>query len=408
MPTLNELGLDAPVDRSKSTAKEFDILDVLLIVAARKRFIFLMAVAGFAIAFGAVQFVKPSYTAKAVILPPEQEQSSGAIMMGQFGALASMTGLGGSLGIKNPVDLYIGILQSRSVIDSMIKRFGLGEHAKRMSDVRLALLGHSTFVAGKDGMISISVTDHDPKKAAAYANAYVDELYRVNNRLALGGAAQRRLFYEQQLTNEKDKLADAEVELKKTEEATGVIAPTGQTENIIRQVAQLQAEITSREVQLDALHTSSTDQNPDVIRLNSELVGLREQLRGLETGTSKRVPGDISITTANVPQAGLEYVRRERDVKYHQLLFDLLARQYEAARMDEAKAAPLIQVVDAAQPPDRKSSPYRALWAIVGFSLGLFLSLAWVLGSHIYQRMAADEEQGRRLAELREELKLRG
>jgi tyrosine-protein kinase Etk/Wzc len=407
MPTLNELGLEAPVDRSKSTVREFDILDILVIVAARKGFIFLMTVVGFAIAFGLTMFVTPSYTAKAVILPPEQEQSSGAVMMGQFGALASMTGLGGSLGIKNPVDLYIGILQSRSLLDSMIKRFGLGEHVKRMSDVRLALLGHSAFLAGKDGMISISVTDHDPKKAAAFANAYVDELYRVNNRLALGGAAQRRLFYEQQLSQEKDRLADAEVALKKTEEATGVIAPTGQTENIIRQVAQLQAEITSREVQLDALHTSSTDQNPDVIRLNSELAGLREQLRGLESGTSKRAPGDISITTANVPQAGLEYIRKERDVKYHQLLFDLLARQYEAARMDEAKAAPLIQIVDLAVPPDRKSAPYRALWALTGITLGFFLSLGWVLATHIYRRMAADEQQGRRLAVLREELKLR-
>jgi len=407
MPTLNELGLDAPVDQSKSTAREFDILDILVIVAARKRFIFLMTVAGFAIAMGLVQLVTPSYTAKAVILPPEQGQSSGALMAGQFGALASMTGLGGSLGIKNPVDLYIGILQSRTLLDSMIKRFGLGDHAARMSDVRLALLGHSAFAAGKDGMISISVTDHDPKRAAAFANAYVDELYRANNRLALGGAAQRRLFYEQQLAQEKDRLADSEVALKKTEEATGVIAPSGQTETIIRQVAQLQAEITSREVQLDALRTSSTDQNPDVIRLNSELAGLRGQLREQESGTSKHAPGDISLTTANVPQAGLEYIRKERDVKYHQLLFDLLARQYEAARMDEAKAAPLIQIVDVAEPPDRKSLPYRALWALTGVALGFFLSLGWVLATHIYRRMAADEEQGRRLAVLRQELKLR-
>jgi tyrosine-protein kinase Etk/Wzc len=408
MPTLNELGLEAPVDRSKSTAREFDILDILLIVAARKRFIFLMTVAGFAIAFGLVQLVTPSYTAKTMILPPEQEQSSGAVMMGQFGALASMTGLGGSLGIKNPVDLYIGILQSDSVIDSVIKRFGLAYHAKRYSDVRLALEGRSKFVADKDGMIAISVTDHDPKKAAAMANAFVDELYRVNNRLALGGASQRRLFYEQQLAQEKDRLADAEVALKQTEEKTGVIAPSGQTETIIRQVAQLQADITSREIQLDALRTSSTEQNPDVIRLNTELSGLRGQLRDLESGTAKHAPGDISITTANVPQAGLEYIRKERDVKYHQLLFDLLARQYEAARMDEAKSAPLIQVVDPALVPEKKSAPFRALWAIVGCVLGFLLSTAWVLGSFVYRRLEADEEQSRRLALLRQELKLRG
>lgn len=410
MPTLNELGLDAPVERSKSTTRDFDILDILLIVAARKGLIFLSTVAGFALAVGLVLLVKPTFTAKTTILPPQEEQSSGAVLMGQFGALASMTGLGGSLGLKNPVDLYIGILQSESVVDSMIKRFDLMNfyHAGRWSDVRAAVRNSSKFVADKDGMIAISVTDKDPKKAAAMANAYVDELYRVNNHLALGGASQRRLFYEQQLAQEKDKLADAEVALKKTEESTGVISPSGQTENAILRISQLQADITLREIQLDSLRTSSTDQNPDVIRLNSELVGLHAQLRDLENGSSKRTPGDISITTANVPQAGLEYVRKERDVKYHQLLFDLLARQYEAARMDEARSAPVIQVVDPALVPDRKSGPFRALWALTGCVLGFVLSTGWVLGSHIYQRMAADEEQGRRLAELRQELKLRG
>ncbi len=410
MPTFSEISHQPPIDRGSTTPREFDILDVLLILAARKRLIFLASVAGFAIAIGLVLLVKPTFTAKTTILPPEQGQSSSAALLGQFGALASMTGLGGSLGIKNPTDLYIGILQSESVSDSMIQRFGLMEfyHAKKKSDVRTALINKSKFVANKDGMIAISVSDGDPRKAAAMANGYVDELYKLNNRLAIGGAAQRRLFFERQLAQEKDRLADAEVAMKKTEEATGVIAPSGQTETIIRQVAQLQAEITSREVQLDALRTSSTEQNPDVIRLNSELSGLRRQLRDLESGTGKHTPGDISITTANVPQAGLEYIRKERDVKYHQLLFDLLARQYEGARMDEAKAAPVIQVVDPALPPDRKSAPFRALWALVGGALGFVFSTGWVFASHIYQRMAADEEQSRRLAVLRQELKLRG
>jgi tyrosine-protein kinase Etk/Wzc len=411
MQTVNEISPEAPVERSAGTAREFDVLDVALILAARKRLIILMSVAGFVLGIGLVLTVAPSYTAKATILPPQQEQSSSSALLGQFGTLASLSGLGSSVGLKNPSDLLIGILQSQSVTDAMIKRFDFIRlyHPKRMSDARLMFQKNAKFVAGKDGLISISFVDGDPRRAAAIANAYVDELYKLNNRLAIGEASQRRLFFEQQLAQEKDKLADAEVELKKTEEATGVIAPSGQTENIIRQVSQLQAEITEREVELGALRTSSTDQNPDVIRLTTELSGLRAQLRDFENGPgAKHAPGDISITTANVPEAGLQYIRKERDVKYHQLLFDLLARQYEAARMDEAKSAPVIQVVDPALPPDRKSAPFRALWAIVGGTLGFLFSAGYVLASFIYRRLAADEQQGQRLALLRQELRLRG
>ena len=135
MPTVSEVGHEIPIDKGSPTPREFDILDVLLILAARKGTIFLASLAGFAIGIGLVLMVKPSFTAKASILPPTQDQSSGNVLMGQFGALASMTGLGGSLGIKNPIDLYIGILQSESVIDSMIKRFDLMNfyHTKKWS-----------------------------------------------------------------------------------------------------------------------------------------------------------------------------------------------------------------------------------------------------------------------------------
>jgi tyrosine-protein kinase Etk/Wzc len=409
MPTVNEISHEAPLlGRSEPTPREFDILDVVLIMASRKWTIFFTSLAGFVIGILLVLMVAPTFTAKAVILPPQQEQSTASALFGQLGALASLTGMSGSL--KNPSDLYIGLLGSQSVTDAMVKRFDIVRlyHPKRFSDARLMIQKAAKFTTGKDGTISISVSDRDPRKAAVMANAFVEELYNLNNRLALGGASQRRLFFEQQLAQEKDKLADAEVDLKKTEESTGVIAPSGQTETVIRQVAELQANITSREVQLDSLRTSSTEQNPDVVRLTSELSGLREQLRQLESGTAKHTPGDISLSTASVPQAGLEYIRKEREVKYHQFLFDLLARQYEAARIDEAKAAPVIQVVDPALPPDRKSGPFRALWALVGGALGFVFSTAWVFGAFIYRRLEADEDQGRRLALLRQELKLRG
>jgi tyrosine-protein kinase Etk/Wzc len=233
MPTVNEIShepsQETSVDRSQATPREFDILDLFLILAARKRLIFWASVGGFVLGILLVLMVAPTFTAKALILPPQQEQSSGNAFMGQFGALASMTGLGASLGIKNPVDLYIGMLQSQSVTDGIIKRFDFVRiyHPKRYSDLRVMVTKKAKFVAGKDGMIAISVTDADPRMAASMANAYVDQLYQLNNRLAIGGASQRRLFYEQQLAQEKDKLADSEVALRKTEEATGVIMPSG-------------------------------------------------------------------------------------------------------------------------------------------------------------------------------------
>jgi uncharacterized protein involved in exopolysaccharide biosynthesis len=239
------------------------------------------------------------------------------------------------------------------------------------------------------------------------ANAYVTELHNLNDHLAITQASQRRVFFEQQLAQEKDRLADAEVALRKTEESTGAIAPNGQTQTIIRQIAELQAEITSREVELDAMHMSSTAENPDVVQLSTQLDSLRGQLRDLETGHGKHAPGDISITTANVPGVGLEYIRKERDVRYHQLLYDLLARQYEAARIDEAKAAPVIQVVDPALPPDRKSGPHRLIWTLVGGFLGFVFSSGWILARRTYHRLEADPEQGRKLATLKHELKLR-
>lgn len=392
---------------TEASGIEFDLLDLLLVMLERKYTIIVATVIGLLVATVLVLLIHPVFTSKAVIMPPQQGQSSAALVS-QLGSLASLTGLGGGA-LKDPNDLYLAILQSNTIADALIKRLNLQAvyHTAKLSQARLKLAGNSKFVSDKGGMISIEVKDEDPHRAAQIANAYVDELHAINSRLIIGEASVRRLFFSQQLALEKDRLTDAEIALRQTEEQTGAVNPAGQTGVVIGQVAQLQSQIISREVQLDALHTSSTDQNPDVIRLNTELESLRQQLRDLESLHKDRKPGDISLSSRVLAEDQIAFLRKQRDVQYHTLIFDLIARQFEAARLDEAKAAPVIQMLDPAEPPDRKSGPFRALWTLVGGVLGFLYGCGRVIGSYVYGRVAADEMYAQKLGQFRRALRFR-
>jgi tyrosine-protein kinase Etk/Wzc len=404
MPPTREY---SPPREATRTGIEFDLLDLLLVIAERKNTIILATLIGGLITTGLVLLRHPVFTAKAVVLPPQQGQSSAGLLT-QLGNLASLTGLGSSAA-KDPNDLYMAVLQSNTVEDGLIKRLNLmaAYKAKKLTEARFALASNSKFVSEKGGMISITVKDEDPHRAAQIANAYVDELHDINSRLIIGEAGVRRNFFSQQLALEKDRLTDAEISLQQTEEKTGAISPTGQTGVVISQVASLQAQIIGREVQLDALRTSSTEQNPDVIRMNNEIAGMRDQVRALESVQKGRKPGDISLTSRSLPEDQVAFLRKQRDVQYHTLIFDLIARQFEAARLDEAKASPLIQVLDKAEPPERKSGPYRALWMLVGLILGFIFGCVRVIGSYVHSRVVADPDNAARLAQFQRALSFR-
>jgi len=406
MPPTREYS--PPVAVPSQAGIEFDLLDLLLAMAERKTTIILATLIGLFLGFVLVLLKHPVFTSKTMILPPQQGQSSAALIS-QLGSLAALTGLGSSSGVKDPNDLYMGVLQSNTVQDGVIKRLGLLDawHVHKRGDARGILTANSKFVSEKGGMISITVKDGDPNRAAKIANAYVDELHDINSRLIIGEASLRRNFFGQQLTLEKDRLTDAEIALQQTEETTGAIAPGGQTSVVIGQVASLQTQIISREVALDTLRTSSTDQNPDVIRLNSEIEGLKTKLRDLESVQKGRKPGDISLTSRSLPQDQVLFLRKQRDVQYHTLIFDLIARQFEAARMDEAKASPVIQVLDPAEPPERKSGPNRMLWTIAFGILGFIFGCVRVVGSYVRSRVEADEGSAQRLHQFRRALRFR-
>jgi len=363
-----------------STEDGVDLIQVALLLWRNKKPILLSSLGAGVLAVLIAFFVmKPIYTAEAVFLPPQSAPGSAAsALAGQLGSLGALGGLGG---MKSPGDIFLGILGSRTIADTLIMRFNLQSvyKAKRLSDAELSLKGRSTFVAGKDSLITITVVDKDPHRAADVANGYLDALYEQNGRLALTESAQRRVFFEQQLAREKDALADAEVDLKRTEEQTGIIVPNGQALVAIQAVEQLRAEITTQEVRLSVLQQSATDQNPEVVRSRIEIERLQQQLRKLENDTSQRLPGSVQAPTAKVPELSLAYIRKQREVKYHETLFELLARQYESARLDESREAPLLQVIDRAVVPDKKSGPHRALIVMAGLFLGLAAGALWVI-----------------------------
>lgn len=391
------------VEPEPAKERKLDLLDVLLIFARRKWLIAGWALAGLVIAIIAIFRSTTLYQSQAIIMPPQQEQSSSALLS-QLGALTAFAGVGSNLGLKNPADLYVAILQTNLVADDMVDRFHLMDVYKIPDRDGAAgmLRKRSKFVTSKDGLIQVTVEDRDPKRAAVLANGYADELFQQNNRLAIGSAAQRRLFFEQQLAQEKDRLADAEVTMKQTQQSTGVLQLSGQAQTIIAQEANLQANITSHEVQLGSLLSSSTEQNPEVVRLRTELTGLREQLQQMQNGTNGAM-----LSQREFPAAGLAYIRQERNVQYHQTLFDLLARQLEAARIDEAKASPTVQMVDPPQVPKVRSWPKPFLFILIGVVVGTMFGFIRVTVIYLYEYAERDPRLRDRYMQVKQAMRLR-
>jgi tyrosine-protein kinase Etk/Wzc len=378
-PMLDEL--DDP--RAESEGSPLDLLIVLL---ERKRFIarFMLGAAALATV---VAFLLPvRYEAKVVLLPPAQNSSISSGLLGQLGNLGALGSLGslaslagGGLGLKNPADMYVSFLTSRTVEDAMIQRFDLMKEydEKHMTDARKEFERRTTVVAGtKDGLIRISLEDRDPKRAAELANGYVDEFRRLSASLAITEAARRRLFFEQQVQQAKDKLTEAEEAMTQTEQSTGVLQIDSQARSLVESAAILRAQVVAKQVQIEGMRSFATEDNPNLILAKQELAALQAQLQHV-AGSQSDTGSDINLSKGRVTQSGMEYLRRFRDLKYQETVFELLAKEFEIAKLDEAREGSIVQVVDAAVAPDKKSSPHRLLIVIASTVLAFFAAVFW-------------------------------
>src|SRR6266849_5789414 len=391
--------VENPNDTSLTTDEDgVSLLDMLIVLAKHKKIVLGFPL-GAAVVAVIVSLVLPKwYEATSRILPPQQQQSTTAAMLSQLGGLANLAGAAG-LGLKNPSDLYVGLLKSRTVADALIQHFDLLKlyDEDYPSEARKELDRHTTIRTGKEGIIAIDVEDKDPKRAAAMANAYVEEL----NKLTQTEAAQRRVFFERQLLQAKDNLTAAEIAARHGLEKGGLAQVDAQGRSLIEVTARLRAQISVKEVQIGSMRTFAAEGNPELQRTQQELEALRRELARVEGSSPIAAFGKGDSTRGS----GLDNLGRLRDVKYYEFLYELLAKQYELAKIDEAKDATIVQVMDQAIEPDRKSKPRRLIIVFLSAIAALFVSFIWVMVREGAARAKEDPVQNSRFTRLRQHLR---
>lgn len=399
---MNHLEIEKSPSSSVSDSEQIGLFDLLIVFAKHKRLIIRLPLAA-AIICTIISFVLPPvYKSDAKILPPQQSQQSGAAaLLAQLGGAAGVAA--GVTGLKNPNDLYIGMLKSRTVADRLIQKFDLKSayETTSLEKARKILDSKSTIVSGKDGLIDIDVEDKSAKRAAGLAEAYADELTRLTRDLAVTEAAQRRLFFANQLQNAKDNLSKAEIASRSAIGSDGLINIEGEGRAVIETIARLRAQISAKEIQLNSMKAFVTADHPESKRAQEELSSLRAQLKELEHG-DKTNKSELDVKEQSA--SGLNSTQLLRDVKYYQTLYELLAKQYEVARLDEAKEGVLIQILDHAEVPEKRFKPQRTLIVLGGTVAAFFLAVFWALILEAKQRALQRPDFAARWFELKNEL----
>jgi len=350
-----------------------NVVDILITLGEHKRLILKTAVIVALLGIAADVVLPASYTAKTVFMPPQQQKSG----IGALAGLDALSDLGGAIGLKTPDEMYVGLLKSDTVADDLVGRFDLRARYKkrRLSDARERLAGEVNITSDKNsGLITVEAKDKSPEFAAKLANAYADELRLLLDRIAVTDAQQRRLFFQQQIDKTLTKLSEAEVNFEQARAKSGVVSLDGQVASTIRESAALRAKIAASEVQLQAMRTYATADNPDVERVVAAVTTMRKQLADMERGSEGEAGADVQGSAA-----ALANIRAYREVQYQEAILDEFRKQLELAQVDEAKEGPLVQQVDVARAPDRRTGPKLPVVIALAILAGLVVGVGFAL-----------------------------
>ena len=393
-------------DQSFQEEDEINLLDLLLVILKHKKMIVMLVAAVFFLSIIISLLLPKKYTATARILPPQGSKSSFSGLLSQAGGGALGGLAGGLFGANTPADLYVGILNSRTVADGLIEKFDL----KKLYDAEYKeslynMLSEKTNIgiSKTDQIISVSVEEKDPKLAADIANAYIEFLDQVNRKVNISEGHQKRVFLENRLEKVTRDLARAETDLKNFQEKYKLISIEEQARATLEGAAKLKAEIIATQTNLEVLKQFGTERQNEAVMLKSKIEELKRQLAKMETGDKdqsgkKRNAAngqnkDLFIPFDELPQLGLELAGLMREAKIQESVFELMTTQYELAKIEEAKDVNTIQVLDYAVPPDIKSSPKRSRIVILSTFLAFFLAIFAAFITEFVERIKNEDQQ---------------
>jgi uncharacterized protein involved in exopolysaccharide biosynthesis len=401
----------SPDERAEWQEDEVNLLDYWRVLRKRGRMILgVTFVSVFAAGFLSFFVMTKIYQSTASVLAPKESGAGGA--GASLAAALAASGAGQFLGGLIPQggtnkDVFVAILKSRTMAQDLVDRFKLREYYKaKYNEEGIKGLQDSTDIrVSKEGVISVTVEDKDPKLAADIANAYITNLDRLSARLGTTDASRQRAFIADRLEKTEKALRQAEEALRRFQENNKAIVVQEQAKTAVEEAARVKGAIVVGEAQLEFLRTFATESNPQVVAQRRQVEEMKRQLAqmqyglGMELPSESRNPGqprkEFFVPFAKMPEVGMEYIRLVRDVKVQETVQNLLMAQFEQAKINEARDMPTVQLLDKAVPAERKSKPKTVLNMAIAGTLSLFIGIFLAFFLEYIERMRKQEAGGK-------------
>ena len=400
--------IDSPGDDEVGEALSIKATRFLRLCWAKRGIVFGILAIGILISIVSALLQPNLYTSTTTLMPPNNTSPYSSIMNLLTSSSPAASFGGEEFGMNSSGELYVSILDSRNVLDSLIARFDLLHHyrAHLMADARKSLEGRTKVTQDrKSGIISISVTDVNPVLASSIAQGYVIELNRVVTDNSTSSARRERIFLEGRVKDVKQELDDSSKELSQFSTKSGAIDIVSQEKSMVEAGLRLQGELAGGRSQLAALRQTYSEDNPRVRAAEARNAELQRQMDQMG-GRHQQPESNAEVSKSGYPSAdelpalGLTYFDLERKMRVDEALWEALTKQYEVAKVEEAEQIPTLRVLDAANVPERKSGPSRRLIVLTGALLSFLAALIAVFALSFWKEMDPEDEPKKLIAEV--------